>query len=166
MRRILLTGFALAVLAGCGGSGDGGTVTTAPTAAKAKYIAKADSICVRSRAGFERLTTEVRNVGVARSLGSADQAHHLADLVNHVADYLDKTVAELQALPKPTGDEQVLGTLYSTVSAQATDYRHLADAADSLDAGRASASAEAVRAEGERARGIATGYGFTVCAQD
>jgi hypothetical protein len=160
---------AVVTLVGCGGNGGGSTVvvTTAPTAtalSKADYIAKADAICAQKRQQRGQLVSEVQNA-IASGVNSASDAHRVHDISNQAADYVDQLASELQALPKPTGDEQILDTLLSTVSAEATDIRHFADAVDSLDASQIRSFGEAADSDGAKAVAIAHGYGFTVCGQ-
>jgi hypothetical protein len=161
---------AVVTLVGCGGNGGGSTVvvTTAPTAtalSKADYIAKGDAICAQKRQQRGQLVNEVHNA-IASGVNSASDAHRVHDISNQAADYVDQLASELQALPKPTGDEQILDTLLSTVRAEATDIRHFADAVDSLDASQIRSFAEAAKSDGDKAIAIAQGYGFKVCGQD
>ena len=146
---------AVVTLVGCGGNG--GTALS-----KADYIAKGDAICAQKRQQRGQLVSEVQNA-IASGVNSASDAHRVHDISNQAADYVDQLASELQALPKPTGDEQILDTLLSTVSAEATDIRHFADAVDSLDASQIRSFGEAAESDGGKAVGIAQGYGFKVC---
>jgi hypothetical protein len=151
---------AVVTLVGCGGNGGG----SATALSKADYIAKGDAICAQKRQQRGQLVNEVQNA-IASGVNSASDAHRVHDISNQAADYIDQLASELQALPKPTGDEQILDTLLSTVSAEATDIRHFADAVDSLDASQIRSFGEAAQSDGAKAVGIAQGYGFTVCGQ-
>ena len=148
---------AVVTLVGCGGNG--GTALS-----KADYIAKGDAICAQKRQQRSQLVSEVQNA-IASGVNSASDAHRVHDISIQAADYIDQLASELQALPKPTGDEQILDTLLSTVSAEATDIRHFADAVDSLDASQIRSFGEAAESDGGKAVGIARGYGFKVCGQ-
>jgi hypothetical protein len=150
---------AVVTLVGCGGNGGGSTALS-----KADYIAKGDAICAQKQKQRSQLVTEVQNA-IASGVNSASDAHRVHDISNQVANYVDQLATELQALPKPTGDEQTLDTLLSSVSAEATDYRHFADAVDSLDASQIRSFGEAAESDGSKATAIALGYGFTVCGQ-
>ena len=150
---------AVITLAGCGG-GDGGSTALS----KADYIAKGDAICAQKRQQRGQLVTEMQNA-IASGVTSASDAHRVHDISNQAADYVDQLASELQALPKPTGDEQILDTLLSTVSAEATDIRHFADAVYSLDASQIRSFGEAADSDAAKAVAIAQGYGFTVCGQ-
>jgi hypothetical protein len=154
-------GVAIAVvtLVGCGGNGGGSTALS-----KADYIAKGDAICAQKRQQRGQLVTEMQNA-IASGVNSASDAHRVHDISNQAANYVDQLATELQALPKPTGDEQILDTLLSTVSAEATDIRHFADAVDSLDASQIRSFGEAANSDAAKAVAIAQGYGFTVCGQ-
>ena len=154
-------GIAVVTLVGCGGNGGGSTATAL---SKADYIAKGDAICAQKRQQRSQLVTEVQNA-MASGVNSASDAHRVHDVSNQAADYVDQLASELQALPKPTGDEQILDTLLSSVSAEATDYRHFADAVDSLDASQIRSFGEAAQSDAAKAVAIAQGYGFTVCGQ-
>jgi hypothetical protein len=149
---------AVVTLVGCGGNGGGSTLS------KADYIAKADAICAQKRQQRGQLVNEVHNA-IASGVNSASDAHRVHDISNQAADYVDQLASELQALPKPTGDEQILDTLLSTIRAEATDIRHFADAVDSLDASQIRSFGEAADSDGAKAVAIAQGYGFTVCGQ-
>ena len=149
---------AVVTLVGCGGNG-GETALS-----KADYIAKGDAICAQKRQQRSQLVSEVQNA-IASGVNSASDAHRVHDISNQAADYVDQLASELQALPKPTGDEQILDTLLSTVRAEATDIRHFADAVDSLDASQIRSLGEAAESDGSKATAIAQGYGFTVCGQ-
>jgi hypothetical protein len=150
---------AMVTLVGCGG-GDGGSTALS----KADYIAKGDAICAQKRQQRGQLVNEVQNA-IASGVNSASDAHRVHDISNQAADYVDQLASELQALPKPTGDEQILDTLLSTVRAEATDIRHFADAVDSLDASQIRSFGEAAQSDAAKAVAIAQGYGFTVCGQ-
>jgi hypothetical protein len=147
---------AVVTLVGCGG-GDGAL-------SKADYIAKADAICAQKRQQRSQLVSEVQNA-IASGVNSASDAHRVHDISNQAADYIDQLASELQALPKPTGDEQRLDFLLSTVRAEATDIRHFADAVDSLDQSQIRSFGEAADSDGATAVAIAQGYHFTVCGK-
>ena len=149
---------AVVTLVGCGGNGGGAALS------KADYIAKGDAICAQKRQQRSQLMTEVQNA-IASGVNSASDAHRVHDISNQAANYVDQLATELQALPKPTGDEQILDTLLSTVSAEATHIRHFADAVDSLDASQIRSFGEAADSDGAKAVAIAQGYGFTVCGR-
>lgn len=150
---------AVVTLVGCDGNGGGSTALS-----KADYIAKGDAICAQKRQQRGQLVTEVQNA-IASGVNSASDAHRVHDISNQAANYVDQLATELQALPKPTGDEQILDTLLSAVSAEATDIRHFADAVDSLDASQIRSFGEAANSDAAKAVAIAQGYGFTVCGQ-
>jgi len=150
---------AVVTLVGCDGNGGGSSALS-----KADYIAKGDAICAQKRQQRGQLVTEVQNA-IASGVNSASDAHRVHDISNQAANYVDQLATELQALPKPTGDEQILDTLLSTVSAEATDIRHFADAVDSLDASQIRSFGEAANSDAAKAVAIAQGYGFTVCGQ-
>lgn len=150
---------AVVTLVGCDGNGGGSTALS-----KADYIAKGDAICAQKRQQRGQLVTEVQNA-IASGVNSASDAHRVHDISNQAANYVDQLATELQALPKPTGDEQILDTLLSTVRAEATDIRHFADAVDSLDASQIRSFGEAADSDAAKAVAIAQGYGFTVCGQ-
>jgi hypothetical protein len=150
---------AVVTLVGCDGNGGGSTALS-----KADYIAKGDAICAQKRQQLGQLVTEMQNA-IASGVNSANDAHRVQDISNQAANYVDQLATELQALPKPTGDEQILDTLLSTVSAEATDIRHFADAVDSLDASQIRSFGEAANSDAAKAVAIAQGYGFTVCGQ-
>jgi hypothetical protein len=151
---------AVVTLVGCGGNGGGATALS-----KADYIAKGDAICAQKRQQRGQLVNEMQNA-IASGVNSASDARRVHDISNQAADYVDQLASELQALPKPTGDEQILDTLLSTVRAEATDIRHFADAVDSLDASQIRSFGEAAQSDADKAIGIAQGYGFKVCGQD
>ena len=144
---------------GCGGNGGGSTARS-----KADYIAKGDAICAQKRQQRSQLVTEVQNA-IASGVNSASDAHRVHDISKQAANYVDQLATELQALPKPTGDEQILDTLLSTVRAEATDIRHFADAVDSRDASQIRSFGEAAESDAAKAVAIAQGYGFKVCGQ-
>jgi len=150
---------AVVTLVGCDGNGGGSTALS-----KADYIAEGDAICAKKRQQRSQLVTEVQNA-IASGVNSASDAHRVHDISNQAANYVDQLATELQALPKPTGDEQILDTLLSTVSAEATDIRHFADAVDSLDASQIRSFGEAADSDAAKAVAIAQGYGFKVCGQ-
>ena len=155
---------AVVTLVGCGGGDGGSTAPTATALSKADYIAKGDAICAQKRQQRSKLVSEVQNA-IASGVNSASEAHRVHDISNQAADYVDQLASELQALPKPTGDEQILDRLLSTVRAEATDIRHFADAVDSGDASQMRSFGEAADSDGAKAVAIAQGYGFTVCGQ-
>jgi hypothetical protein len=151
---------AVVALVGCGGNGGGSTATAL---SKADYIAKADAICAQKRQQRSRLVTVVQNA-IASGVSASD-AHRVRDISNRAADYVDQLARELEALPKPTGDEQILDDLLSTVRAEAADLRHFADALDSHDASQIRSFGEAADSDGARAVNMAFGYGFAVCGR-
>jgi hypothetical protein len=151
---------AVVTLVGCGGNGGGATPLS-----KADYIAKGDAICAQKRQQRGQLVNEMQNA-IASGVNSARDADRVHDISNQAANYVDQLATELQGLPKPTGDEQILDTLLSTISAEATDIRHFADAVDSLDASQIRSFGEAAESDAGKAIAIAQGYGFKVCGQD
>jgi hypothetical protein len=153
---------AVVTLVGCGGNGGGSTATAL---SKADYIAKGDAICAQKRQQRGQVVSEMQ-IAFVNGVNSASDAHRLHDISNQAADYVDQLASELQALPKPTGDEQILDTLLSTVRAEATDIRHFADAVDSRDASQMRSFQEAANSDARKAIGIVEGYGFKVCGQD
>lgn len=155
-------------IAACGGGGtETGTQvrtqTSAEPLAKAEYIAAADAICEIHRARREDL--EKRAIDVGRIV-SKDQAHQVADLLRQASDNLMVEVQELQALRPPTADASTLGSMVSTLSAQATEIDGWADAYDNLDGLEIRRLQRRIAEDTAKVTGIAQGYGFKICGQD
>ena len=168
MRRATWIGLGVAVLlAGCGGGGSSTVVvTTSPGAtplSKADYLVKADAICRQNRPERQKLQAEYLTVNAAPASVANDQK--AAVLLRQAADLGDRTISELQALPKPAGDEAVLDNLYSLGTAIGAEVRHLADAIASERPSQVRTLSQAVAADGNKSAGIALGYGFKVCGQ-
>ena len=164
---VVSLGTSLAIAACGGGSSEPTTQARTQTSpeplTKAEYIAAADAICEIHRARREDLEKRAIDVG---PIVSKVQAHQVADLLRQASDNLMLEVQELQALQPPTADASTLGSMVSTLSAQATEIDGWADAYDNLDGREIRRLQRRIAEDTAKVTGIAKGYGFKICGQD
>lgn len=98
---MLLLIASMAVVAGCGGSSD----DDGPT--KDEYIASADKICTENDA-------EIEAMGKQLSAG-AGQEEALALVKSDLIPSVEKRTQDLEALPRPSGDEDELEAYYQAL---------------------------------------------------
>ena len=167
---IVIGSLVAAVIAACGGD-DGGSETTTKTAAtapessssssgeetisKAEYIERGDAICAK----YNERTKDLQ----AQKPDSYEEA---AELYRRAIDIFKPALQEFEALPKPTGDEQVLEEYLDATRQQVALYERVVDAAEQKDREKLETYARDIRELRANARGIAKGYGFNVCGRE
>jgi hypothetical protein len=167
-RAIALFLLVLVIVAGCGGGGDdddstesvtvGATGTAAPLT-KAEYIEQADGICRSYNEQLGPLRAEVQTQIRLRDFAAA------ADTVGEAVEVTRTGVEELEALPKPAGDEAVLDHLEDLRQQTVALLARTEDAIRDEDVGRTNSIIREGESVEERRDAIATGYGFQDCGQ-
>jgi hypothetical protein len=151
----------MAVLAlGCGSGDDknaGRSQGSEAAEAKAEYIAKGDAVCDAYR------STQDKVLPALERAGKSGDANALAKAVRTLTDASQKAYDDFAAIPKPSGDEAVLGR-YLSVQRQLT--RILGRAADAYERGDEPQGTAILGSNPRlagRARAIARRYGFRIC---
>lgn len=161
LRHVAATVAATFVLAGCGDSSGAPTTTAADQAAdsptRQEFIRQADKLCGE----YDRRTAPFdEDYADARRSGDTAKAADAIEGVTHAAtDHL----AKLRALEPPPDDRVPIGKYLDVAAEQIGLGRRLADAIRGGDGTRAEALADELRRGGERAEGLAQGYGFKEC---
>jgi hypothetical protein len=173
---VALVGVAMAtVAAGCGGSSTTTTQTqtqtvtaqrpgAAPT--KAEYIRQVDGICSKYLSTGRALTRQIQNVGQPENVA---QLHLLASLYRRAADHATQAYQQIRQVTPPAGDETIVDNWLSTANTTISLTRDFANAVDSAKGTNGSQLRILVKeidASNAKAKGIAQGYGFTVCGSD
>ena len=158
-RRPLIVAAATLALVGCGSAAKVATVPVSrPT--KAQYIAESDAICQAALPQRRALGTRIQAL-----ITTASDGAQLIALTRQAESIIAAENAKLEALPRPEGQTQAIGEMYSkaseglTASIAAIDafavHQNNAAKADSAVAARATAVA----------LGLAQLFGFKVCGQ-
>jgi hypothetical protein len=167
---VIVAALALALLAGCGGSGDstGGSASTSAEPAgatelsKAEFIAQADGIC--EAANKSEAPLQKKFEGLQNAEGPNAEAE-LGESMTALASAGQAETKEIRALVPPKKDAaEVKRILDSEDAALAT----AAEAATALEEGKPEAFyglLEAISAKSAVAQGFAEGYGLKVCGQ-
>jgi hypothetical protein len=163
-RAIALLPLVLVIAAGCGGGDSTETVTvgSTPTAApltKGEYIAQADAICRSFNERIDPLRGELESELRSHDFAAA------ADTMGEVVQVARTRFAELEALPKPAGDEALLNQLEALRQQSVALTARTEDAVREEDVGRINSLIRELASVNERADGIATGYGLQDCGQ-
>ena len=139
----MLAAAALA-LSACGSSGE----------SKKDFIARADAIC-------NNATRDLLNVAAPATTGTVTLPA-LAKYLGAVVPIVASEAKQLNALPRPAGDQAALRRYLAAVAATAGHYKALADAARAGDRQAISAATGALRAS--PASRLAAAYGLKECA--
>jgi len=140
---LVLAAAALA-LSACGSSGE----------SKKDFIARADAIC-------NNATRDLLNVAAPATTGTVTLPA-LAKYLGAVVPIVASEAKQLNALPRPAGDQAALRRYLAAVAATAGHYKALADAARAGDRQAISAATGALRAS--PASRLAAAYGLKECA--
>lgn len=140
---MVLAAAALA-LSACGSSGE----------SKKDFIARADAIC-------NNATRDLLNVAAPATTGTVTLPA-LAKYLGAVVPIVASEAKQLNALPRPAGDQAALRRYLAAVAATAGHYKALADAARAGDRQAISAATGALRAS--PASRLAAAYGLKECA--
>jgi len=131
-------------LSACGSSGE----------SKKDFIARADAIC-------NNATRDLLNVAAPATTGTVTLPA-LAKYLGAVVPIVASEAKQLNALPRPAGDQAALRRYLAAVAATAGHYKALADAARAGDRQAISAATGALRAS--PASRLAAAYGLKECA--
>jgi hypothetical protein len=158
----------LLALAGCGGGGTE-TVTQIKTQGttplpKPEFIAQQDAICGRYQAQGKGLLGE--NGEKLNDALSRRDNERAADLAKQSLDLLHQQQVEMNAVPAPAGDEEVVRKIEDQRSVTVGLWDRLTDAIESEDSGRIRALAGELNSATDTLDGLDTGFGFKVCGQD
>lgn len=132
------------MLPACGSSGE----------SKKDFVARANAIC-------DNTVRDVRNVAAPTS-GGAVTLPALAKYLGAVAPILAGEAKQLKALPRPATGQELLRRYLAAVTATATQYKALADAARTGDRQAMSAATAALRTN--PAGSLAARYGLHECS--
>jgi hypothetical protein len=143
LTALVLAAAALA-LSACGSSGE----------SKKDFIARADAIC-------NNATRDLLNVAAPATTGTVTLPA-LAKYLGAVVPIVASEAKQLNALPRPAGDQAALRRYLAAVAATAGHYKALADAARAGDRQAISAATGALRAS--PASRLAAAYGLKECA--
>lgn len=166
-RAIALLPLVLVVAAGCGGDGDDSTEVVTATArtetggplTKADYIEQADAICRSYNEQLDPIREELEAQLRSRDFAGA------ADTIGEAVQVARAGVEELEALPKPPGDEPVLDQLEDLRQQSIALLARNEDAIRDEAVDRSNSIVRENESVDERSDGIATGYGFQECGQ-
>ena len=118
-RLLILLALVLAavVLGACGGDDD--SSDSVETVSKAEFIEMADAICTANDEAQGQLQADLQ---------SAADPEAAAGIYDQLADQSDAVIAEIQALPKPAGEEEAIDQLAATQTEGVALVRELAAA--------------------------------------
>ena len=158
----LLAAVAL-VLAGCGGSSSpasgSSTQSSSAAVAKAAFIARADTVCKAAQKALapvlkrETATLEAKPPKPKAAATALDQA----------ASIVAGGRTKLKALPQPSGQQKLLGTVYRALGEEAGSLRALASDVRGGRAKALSSDASKQTAFSTLYSGAASTYGFKQC---
>jgi len=150
-------------VAGCGGSSSPSTqATSTPAAAptKAAFILQADAICKAHKTQEAPLESQL---GALSNESDATAESTGPPLMNKLATMAQSDLAQLQALPEPTGDQAVLTSAWNAQAKTIADLQNAAAALGNADLQGFQSDIAAGNTASAAASGIAQGYGFKVC---
>jgi hypothetical protein len=146
LRRLVALACLLAVvLSACGGS----------SATKQDVIARGNAICTDT-------LRAVRIAGNARGTGTSASGAALDAYVQRVVPIVEKEVAQLRKLPRPSANRALLDRYLAAVATAGRQYRWLAAAARRHDQAGVAEALGALRAN--PAPALARQYGLAQCA--
>jgi hypothetical protein len=160
----------VAVVAGCGGGGTSTEVRMgmAPESAKGVktiFIEEADGICSEYQAKREPIKAELEALEKVAEPESAANEKQIGALLNETLGDAEVELESIRELEVPPGDEPTIEKLIGTAE---EGNSLVSEGATALEEGDTQRFGELAR-EGEsvnaRAKGIAEGYGLTVCGQ-
>jgi hypothetical protein len=158
----------LLALSGCGSGSSKATTGAAPApkpAANAattrpQFIARADAICAQVNVRFKPV--EQRLEALARGSESALRSEGPA-VIRQGAKITREGIAQLQALPVPSGDAPTVGKIITALNNEAADIDNIAAATANGEASGIEAAKKAEQTTKATYRGLAQGYGLKVC---
>ncbi len=156
---VVVLGFALFLLSGCGEREDSTTTAseTGGTMTKAEVIAQGDAACTQSKRKAKPL--------VNRFLSSPDLGER-AGILRQLASAAEPTVQLLATLRPPPDGRQALDDYVLLASEQIVVVRRAADRLVEGDRASARALLASALEEGAKLQGVARGYGFKVCGSE
>jgi hypothetical protein len=161
-----------AAVAGCGSGQTGTTAATltrasstpAPavpaTPTKAQFIAHADAICARTNAKLKPVQQHLS--ALARQSESAIESDGPAAFRQGAA-ITREGIAQLQALPTPTGDAATVQKIITALDDEAADIDNIAAATAHGEDSAIEAAKRAEQTTKATYDGLAQGYGLKVC---
>jgi hypothetical protein len=154
----LAGGLVLVLLAGCGASGSASTAGA--LAAKARFVADAQSVCRTLKAQEQPLKARQESLK-GQPTAVADKA--FVSVARQVAALSRAADAKLQALPRPTADAHAIAGLLTSFSQEIADVTNVANAvAENQPAVGESADA-ALRKSIAQNSALADAYGLNAC---
>jgi hypothetical protein len=147
VRRALTLLLATALLAGCGGGGDGDTLT------REGYASRADAICAK----YEQQTD---------ALDRPATLAELANVADDVIPILKKARAELRDLSPPADEEQTADSWLDQFDVIISDVEKIRDKAKENDSAGVQQLAQPALEHNNRANALAKQLGMTTCAED
>jgi hypothetical protein len=148
---------AVALLAGCGGSGGDDDPPT-----RAQFIAKTDRLCQTSNRRTRALNVQLATAA-ARARDDEDLLRRLAPILERGYGPLRDNAAAFQAANPPADDAAAIERIRKAYDEQAELVRRLAAAAKRGDVPAFKSLSERQKEVVTRARRLARGYGFEQC---
>jgi hypothetical protein len=136
--------------------------TATPTATRALFIARADTICRTLKSQQAPLEARVHTLN-GSSENSQSNYKELASLLHQSVRFARSADAKLQALAAPPGDGATIEKLLAGYSEEAKYATSFADALTREERGAWEAAEKALARTLALDRGLAQGYGFKVC---
>ena len=160
----LALALAAVLLAGCGGSDEGGaatdtettetTPTTEATISKEEFVEQADAICAES--GDAQAEAQ-------SALEAATDAEQTASAYEGLAEVFEAVNEQIDSFGRPQGDEALIDELSSKQSEVASLVRDLAAAVRAEDQAEAEGIASDIDQLVAETGELIDGYGFEVC---
>lgn len=160
--RAALIVAAIAIAVGLGACGDSGQTALG----RAEFIHKADRICRDAHRRASDVSLKIQALAAARQERRVPEdlyESQAASFTDEFAQIGEDALREIRALGSPTGSDRKLERYLAVAGAESRTFARQAEAIRSDDAKRGEALFERIVRLSERARELASAFGFRSC---